>query len=57
MNNKKEYQTPEVALMVCRVEKGFTGSNININLTGGNNGQIENYQQHSQWGNGSNFFD
>lgn len=55
MNDKKNYQSPEAVVFVCRVEKGFQSSTVDLNV-GEQNG-IESYTMNGQWGNGEDFFD
>lgn len=57
MGQKKEYTTPQLELIICRIEKGFAGSNTGSLALEGNDEQVENYSLHGTWNNGSNFFD
>lgn len=57
MEQKKEYTAPQLELIACRIEKGFTGSGTRSLALEGNDEQVENYSLHGTWNNGSNFFD
>ena len=57
MNRKKEYTAPQIELITCRIEKGYTGSQTQNLALEGDGQQVENYTMHGSWSNGNNFFD